>query len=408
MSNRFGLLGEKLGHSFSPMIHGMLGDYEYSLIERKEDELDGLFASGEYDGFNVTIPYKKTVIRYMASLSDSAKRCGSVNTVLKMADGTYFGDNTDFYGFSVMLKHSKIDIRHKKVLVLGDGGVAATVREVLKDACAGEIITVSRRGENNYENLSRHSDASVIVNTTPVGMYPNGGVSLVRAADFPKLEGVLDLIFNPLNTELMLQAKDRGLKYEGGLLMLAAQAVKASEIFTGKKYPEPETSERIYGEILRRQTTVFLIGMPGCGKTTLGKALAKQCGREFVDTDKEIKKNTGRAPSEIISADGVDAFRRIETESLRHISQKCGAIVATGGGIVTRPENLRIMKQNGFVVFLEKPLELLATKDRPLSAGGVDKLWEEREPMYRAFADATVRVRGIKNTVRSIKEICRI
>ena len=404
MGNKFGVLGEKLSHSFSPMIHGKLGDYEYTLIERKPDELDALFADGEFDGFNVTIPYKKAVIPYMAELTDAAKRCGSVNTVVRRDDGTYLGDNTDFYGFSVMLRHSGIDVRGKKVLVLGDGGVAPTVREVLKDADAGEIVTISRRGENNYDNISRHRDAAVIVNTTPVGMYPNVGKSPVTVADFPKLEGVLDLIANPLNTELMLQAKELGLRAEGGLLMLVAQAVRASERFVGAKYDEPATSERVYGEILRLQTTVFLIGMPGCGKTTVGKALAKATGREFIDTDKEITKTAGRRPSDIINEDGVDEFRRIETENLRAVSSKCGAVIATGGGIVTRPENLRLMKQNGIVIFLEAELEDLATNDRPLSAGGVDKLWAEREPMYRAFADSTFRVRGIKPTVHSIRK----
>lgn len=404
MMGRFGLLGEKLGHSFSPMIHGMLGDYEYTLIERQHDELDAFFEGGEFDGFNVTIPYKKAVIPYMAELTDAAKRCGSVNTVVRRDDGVYLGDNTDFYGFSMMLKRSGIDTHGKKVLVLGDGGVAPTVREVLKDAGAGEIVTVSRRGEDNYDNISRHADAAVIVNTTPVGMYPNGGKSPVTVADFPKLEGVLDLIANPLNTELMLQAKELGLKAEGGLFMLVAQAVRASERFVGAKYDEPATSEKIYDEIFRRQTTVFLIGMPGCGKTTVGKALAKATGREFIDTDKEITKSAGRRPSDIINEDGVDEFRRIETENLRAVSAKCGAIIATGGGIVTRPDNLRLMKQNGIIIFLEASLENLATNDRPLSAGGVDKLWAEREPMYRRFADATFRVRGIKPTVNSIRK----
>ena len=399
---KFGLLGEKLGHSFSPIIHGMLGDYEYSLIERQPHELDALFSEGEFDGFNVTIPYKKAVIPYMAELSDGAKRCGSVNTVVRLEDGTYYGDNTDFYGFSMMLRHSGLDVKGKKVLVLGDGGVAPTVREVLKDADAGEIVTVSRRGENNYDNLCLHKDAAVIVNTTPVGMYPNGGVSPVKVADFPALEGVLDLIFNPLNTELMLQAKDAGLVAEGGLLMLAAQAVRASERFTGVSYAEPETSARICEAVRRMQTTVFLIGMPGCGKSTIGKAVAKASGREFFDTDKEITRAVGRTPSEIITTDGVDAFRRTETEVLRSLSSKCGAIIATGGGIVTRPENLRLMQQNGIVVFLERDIKQLSTKGRPLSAGGVDKLWAEREPMYRRFADATYKVRGFKPTIAAV------
>ena len=402
MMKKFGVLGEKLGHSFSPQIHGMLGDYEYSLIERQPDELDLLFESGEFDGFNVTIPYKKAVIPYMATLTDAARRCGSVNTVVKCADGTYLGDNTDYYGFFAMLRHSGISVEGKKVLVLGDGGVAPTVREVLKDALAGEIVTISRRGENNYENIARHHDAAVIVNTTPVGMYPNGGKSPVRVADFTALEGVLDLIYNPVNTEFMLQAKELGIPAEGGLLMLAAQAVKASERFLGCTYAEPETSVRIYDELLRRQITVFLVGMPGCGKSTIGRALSEKCGREFIDTDTEIAVSEGKSPAEIITERGVDEFRRIETEVLRAVSAKCGAVIATGGGIVTRPENLRLMKQNGVVVFLERSLEALATEGRPLSAGGVEKLWQEREPLYRQFADGTYKVRGVEDTVNSL------
>ncbi|MBE6708540.1 MAG: shikimate kinase [Ruminococcaceae bacterium] len=401
--DRFGLLGEKLSHSFSPIIHGMLGDYEYSLIERQPHELDELFSSGEFDGFNVTIPYKKAVIPYMAELSDAAKRCGSVNTVSKRADGSYFGDNTDFYGFSAMLRHSGIDVSAKKVLVLGDGGVAPTVREVLKDFGAGEIVTISRRGENNYENIARHHDAAVIVNTTPVGMYPNGGKSPVTVADFTKLEGVLDLIYNPINTEFMLQAKELGLKAEGGLLMLAAQAVRASERFTGGSFPEPATSEKIYEALLRMQTSVFLIGMPGCGKSTIGKALSDICDREFIDTDEEITRTAGSCPAEIITEHGVDEFRRIETEVLRRVSTKCGAVIATGGGIVTRTENLRLMRQNGIVVFLERELSELATSGRPLSAGGVEKLWEEREPLYRIFADTSFKVQGAGITADNIK-----
>ena len=404
MMGKFGLLGEKLGHSFSPIIHGMLGDYGYSLIERQSDELEALFRSGSFDGFNVTIPYKKAVIPYMTELSDAAKRCGSVNTVVRRADGTYFGDNTDFYGFSMMLRHSGIDVSGKKVLVLGDGGVAPTVREVLKDNGAGIIVTISRRGEDNYENISRHKDAAVIVNTTPVGMYPNGGKSPVEVADFPALEGVLDLIFNPLNTEFMLRAKELGLRAEGGLLMLAAQAVKASERFTGTMYAEPETSFGIYEALLRMQTDVFLIGMPGCGKSTVGKALAEALGREFIDTDGEIAREIGKTPAQIITECGTDEFRRIETEVLRKVSVRCGAVIATGGGIVTRPENLRLMRQNGVVVFLERELSALATEGRPLSAAGVDKLWAERESLYRSFADMTVAVDGIGSTADKIKK----
>ena len=228
-----GLLGRKLSHSYSPQIHSLLGDYSYELFEKEPEELEDFLKNGDFTGLNVTIPYKKDVIPYLDYLSPIAQKMGAVNTIVRRSDGVLMGHNTDYYGFRFMLKKSGITVKNKKVLVLGDGGVAPTVREVLKDHDAGSIVTISRRGEDNYENISRHSDAAVIVNTTPVGMYPSGGVSPVKVADFPVLEGVLDLIFNPLNTEFMLQAKELGIRAEGGLLMLAAQAVKASERFTG-------------------------------------------------------------------------------------------------------------------------------------------------------------------------------
>lgn len=405
MSEKFGLLGRRLSHSFSPMIHGMLCDCTYELIEREPDSLDDFFREGKYSGFNVTIPYKKAVIPYMAELSDDARRCGSVNTVVRRPDGTYFGDNTDLYGFSVMLDASGIDVRGKKVLVLGNGGVAPTVREALADHAAGEIVTVSRSGEDNYENLDRHADAAVIVNTTPVGMSPDIDRSPLSLDGFPALEGVLDLIFNPLRTELMLDAEARGIASAGGLLMLTAQAVRASERFTGNIYPEG-TAEKLESAVRGAQTTVYLIGMPGCGKSTVGKELAKACGREFLDIDALIRKKTGLRPAEIIERDGEAEFRRIETEVMAQVSGLCSKVIATGGGVVTREENLRLMRRCGVIVYLDTALERLSTKGRPLSAGGGDalkRLAEVRLPLYRKWADATFRTRGIHTTVKAIK-----
>lgn len=405
MSAKYGLLGRRLSHSFSPMIHSMLCGCDYGLIEREPDELDRFFERGDYDGFNVTIPYKKAVIPYMAELTDAARRCGSVNTVVRRDDGTYLGDNTDFYGFSVMLAESGIDVRGKKVLVLGNGGVAPTVREVLSDFGAGQIVTISRSGEDNYENLERHADAAVIVNTTPVGMSPNFDAAPVELECFPRLEGVLDLIFNPLRTNIMLAAEARGIKAAGGLLMLAAQAVRASERFTGNVYPEG-TSQKIEAAVRSAQSTIYLIGMPGCGKSTIGRALAKASGRDFIDTDVLIQKKCGISCGDIIKRDGEAAFRAIETEVMAEVSGLCGKVIATGGGVVTRPENLPLMRRCGVIVFLDTPLERLSTKGRPLSAGGADaiaRLAEARLPLYRAWADATFRTRGIHTTVRSIE-----
>ena len=406
MSAKYGLLGRRLSHSFSPMIHNMLCGCDYELIEREPEELSDFFARGEYDGFNVTIPYKKAVIPYMAELSDAARRCGSVNTVVRRDDGTYFGDNTDFYGFSVMLAESGIDVRGKKVLVLGNGGVAPTVREVLSDFGAGQIVTISRSGDDNYENLNRHADAAVIVNTTPVGMSPNFDAAPVELDVFPKLEGVLDLIFNPLRTNIMLAAEARGITAAGGLLMLAAQAVRASERFTGNVYPDG-TAKKIEDAVRAAESTVYLIGMPGCGKSTVGRALAKACGREFFDIDTMIRKKCGVSSGDIIRRDGEAAFRAIETGVMAEVSGLCGKVVATGGGVVTRPENLPLMRRCGVVVFLDSQLDRLSTKDRPLSAGGGDALADlakARLPLYRSWADATFRMRGIHTTVTSIKK----
>lgn len=402
MSGRFGLLGEKLGHSFSPMLHGMLGDYGYTLIERAPDELEELFASGEYDGFNVTIPYKKAVIPFMSELTDTARRCGSVNTVVRRADGTYLGDNTDFYGFSVLLSESGLSVEGKKVLVLGDGGVAPTVREVLKDARVGETVTISRRGENNYENLSRHADCSIIVNTTPVGMYPSVGASPLDISVFPRLEGVIDLIFNPLRTELMLRAEEAGLTAAGGLLMLAAQAVRASERFTGATFDEPSVSRRLCDAVLRAQTSVFIIGMPGCGKTTVGRELAKHLGRELADADALLTARIGDIPA-FFRDHGEEAFRREEAKLLAELGARSGLVLATGGGCVTREENYRALHQNGTIVWLRRDLAQLPTEGRPVSQrDGVQAIYERRKPLYESFADLTIENTTPEETVTQL------
>jgi len=400
---KFGLLGEKLSHSFSPLIHGMLADYSYTLIERKPEELEELFAKGEYDGFNVTIPYKKAVIPYMTELSDVAKRCDSINTVVRRADGTYYGDNTDYYGFRMTVEQSGVAVSGKKVLVLGDGGVASTVRVVLADLGADPIVTISRRGENNYTNLDLHEDAEVIVNTTPVGMYPECGKSPVNLDVFPKLCGVFDLIFNPLQTEILLSAKERNIPAFGGLLMLVKQAICASEKFIDCTYDDEKTAE-IERHIRVMQSDIFLIGMPGCGKSSVGRKLAELTGRELLDTDQLITEKHGRAPGDIIVEDGESAFRKIETEALREVASMSGKIIATGGGIVTIPENLRLMQQNGIIIFIDRSIDKLSKKGRPLS-GNVEKLAEIRMPLYKSWCQYTVSGDTVEEKALKIKEI---
>ena len=383
----YGLLGEKLGHSYSPQIHAHLGEYEYRLFERAEEDVPAFLTSGEFEAINVTIPYKKTVMPYLAEISDEAIKIGSVNTITRVKSGLR-GDNTDYYGFSYMLAESGIDVMGKKCLVLGSGGASVTAQAVLADLGALPIV-ISRGGENNYDNLDRHADASVIVNTTPVGMFPKNGVSPIDLSLFPALTGVVDMIYNPRRTALILAAKDRGIPCVSGLSMLVAQAKRANELFFDRPLSD-EITDEVIRKTRRQMENVILIGMPGCGKSTAGKHLAERLGFDFADTDEEIVNLTGRTPSEIIQTDGEDAFRKIEHEAACALGKRSHTVIATGGGIVTRPENRDPLRQNGTVIYLKRTLERLATDGRPLTAqNGVQSLFEKRRPLYESWADAT-------------------
>ncbi len=384
----YGLLGGRLSHSYSPQIHRLLGNYEYRLFEREEYEVASFLAEEPFEAINVTIPYKKTVMPCLAEISDEAKKIGSVNTITRTKKGLR-GDNTDYYGFSYMLQKSGIDVKGKKCLILGSGGASVTARAVLTDLGALPVV-ISRSGEDNYENITRHKDAAVIVNTTPVGMYPNNGVSPVDLSLFPALCGVVDMIYNPRRTALILQAEDRGIPAVSGLSMLVAQAKRANELFFCRPLPDSIT-EKVIAGVRATMENVILIGMPGCGKSTAGRLLAERLGLSFLDTDAEIERTTGRTPAQIIREDGEEAFRRIEHETARALGKQSGTVIATGGGIVTRPENRDPLRQNGTVVYLTRPLEKLATKDRPLSAqNGVEALFQKRRPLYEAWAERTV------------------
>ena len=384
-----GLLGRKLGHSYSPQIHGLLGDYSYDLFEKEPEELASFLKDGDFTGINVTIPYKKDVIPYLDALSPAAQKIGSVNTIVRRADGSLFGHNSDYFGFVSLVKHSGIAVEGKKVLVLGSGGTSNMVVTALRDLGAAPVV-ISRSGENNYGNLHLHSDASVIVNATPVGMYPNTGVSPIDLNRFPKLDGVLDVIYNPAKTQLLLDAESLGIPHENGLWMLVAQAKEASEYFTGKKLSD-DMIARIHHKLSRQMKNIVLIGMPGCGKSTIGNLLARKLGRKFVDADEEIIQLAGKSIPEIFAQDGEDAFRQWESDALAHLGKQSGLVIATGGGCVTRQRNYPALHQNGSIVWLERDLSLLPTDGRPLSQSNrLEEMYAVRKPLYEAFADVRV------------------
>lgn len=391
-----GLLGEKLGHSYSPRIHAELGDYEYKLYEKSPAELPDFLRFGDFHGLNVTIPYKKTVIPYCAALSDEAAAIGSVNTLLRRTDGSLFGDNTDAFGFRKMVEKSGISVRGKKALIFGSGGASVTVRAVLTALGAGKIVTISRSGEDNYTNLDRHADAQVLINATPLGMYPENGAAPVSLRDFPRCEAVLDVVYNPSRTALLLEAEELGIPRAGGLTMLVQQAIRASELFTGNTV-DPAEAERIEGLIRGEMENVILIGMPGCGKTTAGKLLAEKLRRPFADCDSYIEERSGMSIPAIFAAEGEAGFRKRETEALAELCKQSGTVIATGGGCVTVEANYPLLHQNGVIVYITRDLPALPTEGRPLSqSNAVEELFEKRKHAYARFADVSVENRGSK------------
>lgn len=384
-----GLLGRKLGHSYSPQIHAKLADYPYSLFEKEPEQLSDFLKKGDFSGINVTIPYKKDVIPFLDDISPIARRLSAVNTVVRRSDGTLWGHNTDYFGFSSMLKRNGLSVFGKKVLVLGSGGASNTAVSVLQELGAN-VIVISRSGDNHYGNLHLHADASVIVNTTPVGMYPNTGVSPLSLDGFPALEGVLDVIYNPARTQLLLDAQSRGLKTENGLWMLVAQAKEAAECFTGTVIPDSKIAQ-IHRELSVQMQNIILVGMPGCGKTTVGSLLAKALSRKFVDADARIVSMAGKTIPEIFAQDGEPVFRDWETAALRELGKQSGLVIATGGGCVTQNRNYPLLHQNGSIFWLQRDPDSLPTQGRPLSqAGKLSDMYRIRKPMYEAFSDYAV------------------
>jgi shikimate dehydrogenase len=401
----YGLLGEHLSHSFSPQIHALLGDYEYALYEKPPDEVADFLRAGDFDGLNVTIPYKKTVLPLCSQISENVLKVGSVNTIVRRPDGTLFGDNTDYDGFSYLLAKTTVGAAGKKVLILGSGGASLTVQTVLKDVGAGDIVTVSRNGDNNYENLYHHHDARLIVNTTPVGMYPLNGASLLDLSAFDNVEAVIDIVYNPAKTTLLLDAEDLGIPCVNGLPMLVAQARRAAELFTGRSISDAVIDE-ITDRIALQTRNIALIGMPGSGKSLTGKALAELLERPFYDTDALIVSLAGKSIPDIFSEDGEDAFRKMESDVLREVSKMSGAVISTGGGIVKRSDNRRLLRQNSTIVFLDRPLPDLSTDGRPLSQkAGVETLSKERLPLYNEWCDIKAQVDGVAETAYRIRRL---
>lgn len=396
----YGCIGKKLPHSFSKIIHEKIGDYSYELVELTEDELPDFMEKRDFKAINVTIPYKEAVIPYLYELSDTAKEIGAVNTIVNR-DGKLYGYNTDFYGMTALIKKNNIDFSGKKVAVLGTGGTSKTATAVAKSLGADTVIKVSRKsagGTVTYEELyENHADTDIIINTTPVGMFPEIFASPVNVEKFSSLSGVIDAVYNPLETKLVADAKGKCISAESGLYMLVAQAIRAYEIFMNKTVDE-NLLNNIFKCVKSEKQNIVLIGMPGSGKTTIGQAVAQKLGRDFIDTDIEIKKEIKTEISDFFEKHGEEKFRDIETDVIKNKAKLSGVVIATGGGAILRKENIDALKMNGVLYFLDRPLEqIVPTSDRPTASSieSLKKRYNERYGIYSASADKRIVVTGI-------------
>ena len=392
---KYGLIGEHLGHSFSKEVHSMLSDYDYEIREIAPDELDSFMKKAEFNAINVTIPYKEAVIPYLYYISDEAKAIGSVNTIVNR-DGRLYGYNTDFYGMTSLINKMHLNLKGKKTVILGTGGTAKTALAVAKSLGADPILKVSRTKKGDaidYSELEEtHKDAAIIINTTPKGMYPDNFSSPIDLEGFDKLEGVIDAIYNPIRTKLVIDALDRGIAAEGGLYMLVAQAVFASEIFLDTKYPL-EKLNKIYNKIKSKKENIVLIGMPASGKTTISKLISEEISRDTVDTDDEIVNTQGSTIPEIFASQGETIFREYETYEIANVSKHNNKIIATGGGAILKKDNVNMLRQNGVIFFIDRPCEkLIPTEDRPLAKDieSIKKRYDERYSLYCDAADFVI------------------
>lgn len=405
----YGLIGERLKHSYSKIIHEMLCDYTYDLHPIPLQEVEPFMRQKQWKAINVTIPYKQTVMPYLDSIDDHALAIGAVNTVVNK-NGRLEGHNTDFAGFLYMVKAHGVSLKNKRVLVLGSGGTHKPVTAVCRSEGAAEIITVSRNpkeGEISYEQCRSRSDIDIIVNTTPVGMYPNNGNCMIEMSWFPRCEAVFDAIYNPFRTELLLRAEDAGVLAVDGFEMLVAQAVYAAEFFLGRPIPHTEI-ERVYKTLKGQLSNLILIGMPSCGKSAMGNACAKLLNKPFVDLDAEAEAAAGMSISELFETQGEQAFRALETELCKKFGAENGKVISTGGGVVKNPENIRALRQNGVIIYLDRPLQQLAVGGgRPLSTSveALREMEQQRRPLYEKAAHATVKNQGsFEQVVEQIKE----
>lgn len=392
---RYGLIGEKLGHSFSKEIHEMLcPGHAYGLLELSPDGLGDFFRRRGFDGLNVTIPYKRAVMPLLDEVSPEALAIGAVNTVVNRG-GRLTGYNTDYFGFTALARKAGIGFKGRKVLILGAGGAAATVRAAALDLGAREVVNAVRhpRLETDIplgEAAQKAADARIIVNCTPVGMYPGNDGRILGLSSFGSLEGVLDCIYNPLDTNLILDAQEKGVKAEGGLYMLVAQACRAAELF----HPGTDAGallDGVYSRLLESKRNMVLCGMPSCGKSTIGRLLSEAYGRDFIDTDSLVEARAGKPAGEIIRSEGEAAFRALEGEVIAEVSRRQGLVISTGGGAVMDPANVRRLRSNGLLYFIKRsPEALMATPDRPLSSSreALEALYSKRLPVYESVADA--------------------
>lgn len=412
----YGLVGKKLSHSFSPNIHKLIDNYEYKLIEKDEQDIKDFICSKSYKALNITIPYKKTVMDFCDEVSDTAKKIGCVNTIVNKNNKLY-GYNTDYYGLISMLKSSQINVKNKKVLILGDGATSQTAQVVLKDMGVEKIIKTSRKKSDlyiqksyntdiiAYDEYDKFKDIDVLLNCTPVGMYPDNLKSLVDLDRFKSLQAVCDVVYNPMRTKLILDAQKRSLKISDGLVMLVSQAVYSAMLFTDKNYENLE--KNIINTIRKHMYNIVLIGMPGSGKTIIGKKISKIAGKQFVDIDELIEKDEGKRISEIFQEFGEGYFREKERKMILEVSKKQNQVISTGGGCVLNKENYYPLKQNGIIYYIDRKLNELSISARPLSAGGLqslEKIYNQRYKLYNEFADLKIKNIGIKQTAYKIME----